>query len=44
MLSDTKELFASAEAWANTTIKQKEDLTMCVHVMEEWERAVEELE
>jgi hypothetical protein len=28
MLSNTKELYASAETWANTTIKQEEELTV----------------
>jgi threonyl-tRNA synthetase len=43
ILSDAKELYATAEAWANTTIKQ-EELVMCIHVLAKREQAVEELE
>jgi hypothetical protein len=32
------------EVLANTTIKQAEDLAMRVRAMDEWERAVDELE
>jgi hypothetical protein len=44
MMSDTKELYASAEAWANTTIKKEEELIVGVRAVVEQERAVEELE
>jgi hypothetical protein len=44
MLSDAKELYASTEAWANTTIKQEEELAMRICTVAEWQRAVEELE
>jgi hypothetical protein len=44
MLSDAKELYASAEARANTTIKKEEELIVGVHAVVEQERAVEELE
>jgi hypothetical protein len=41
MLSNTKELYASAETWANTTIKQEEELTVCIWMVVERERVVE---
>jgi hypothetical protein len=44
MLVEVKELYASAEARANGTIKQAEELAMCVRPIEEWEQAVDELE
>jgi hypothetical protein len=44
MLADAKELYDSAEARANSTIKQEEELVAHVHVVEERERAVDELE
>jgi hypothetical protein len=39
-----QELYASVEAWANTVIKQEEDLAVHVDVINEWSQAVEELE
>jgi hypothetical protein len=44
MLAEAKELYASAEAQANDTIKQAEELTVRVHAIEEWEWAVDEME
>jgi hypothetical protein len=44
MLADAKELYASAEARANSTIKQEDELATHVRVVEERERAVDELE
>jgi hypothetical protein len=44
MLVVAKELYASAEALANGTIKQVEELAVHVHVIEEREQAVDELE
>jgi ATP phosphoribosyltransferase len=44
MLADTKELYASTEAPANTTIKQEEVLAVRVRAVVERERAVDELE
>jgi hypothetical protein len=43
-LAEAKELCASAEARANGTIKQTEELVVCVRVVEEREQAVDELE
>jgi hypothetical protein len=42
-LADAQELYASAEARANTVIKQKEDLTTRVRAINERAHAVEEL-
>jgi hypothetical protein len=44
MLAEAKELYTSAEAWANDTIKQAEELVVRVNAIEEWEQAVDELE
>jgi hypothetical protein len=44
MLAKAKELYTSAEARANGTIKQAEKLAMHVRVIEEREQAVDELE
>jgi hypothetical protein len=44
MLVDSKELYASAEAQANITIKQQEELATRIHAVEEREQAVDELE
>jgi uncharacterized protein (DUF3084 family) len=44
MLADAKELYSSAEARANTVIKQEEDLTVRVCVVAEREKMVVELE
>jgi hypothetical protein len=44
MLAEAKELHASAEARANGTMKQAEELAMRVHAVEEWEQVVDELE
>jgi hypothetical protein len=44
MLAEAKELYASAEAQANNTIKQVEELVVHVRTVEERERAVGELE
>jgi hypothetical protein len=44
MLVEAKELYTSAEAPANGTIKQAEELVVRVHAVEEWERVVDELE
>jgi hypothetical protein len=44
MLADAKELYASTEARANSTIKQEEELAARVRAVEERERAVDELE
>jgi Skp family chaperone for outer membrane proteins len=44
MLADAKELYASTESRANSTIKQEEELVVRVHVVIEWERMVDELE
>jgi DNA polymerase III alpha subunit len=44
MLAEAKELYASAKARANNTIKQAEELVVCVRVIEEQEHAVDELE
>jgi hypothetical protein len=43
-LAEAKELCASAEARANGTIKQTEELVVCVRVVEEREQAVDEIE
>jgi hypothetical protein len=43
-LAEAKELYASAEARANGTIKQAEELVVRVRAIEEWEQAVDELE
>jgi hypothetical protein len=37
MLAGAKELYASIEAWANTVIKQEEDLIVSVHAVSEGE-------
>jgi hypothetical protein len=44
MLAEPKELYISAEARANGTIKQAEELVVRVHAVEERERVVDELE
>jgi hypothetical protein len=44
VLSDTKDLYASAEARANTTIEQEQELVVCIHAVVEREQVVEELE
>jgi hypothetical protein len=44
MLAEAKELYASAEARANNTIKQAEELSVRVRAVEEREQAVDELE
>jgi hypothetical protein len=44
MLSEAKELYASAEAQANTTIKQEEELVMRICTVAERQWAMEELE
>jgi hypothetical protein len=44
MLADGMEMYASAEAQANSTIKQEEELGTHVHVVVEREGAVDELE
>jgi hypothetical protein len=44
MLADTKELYASAEAQANSTIKQEEELATHVRAIVERERVVDEQE
>jgi hypothetical protein len=44
MLANTKELYASTEAPANTTIKQEEVLAVRVRAVVEREQAVDELE
>jgi Skp family chaperone for outer membrane proteins len=44
MLAEAKELYVSAKARANNTIKQAEELVVRVRAVEEWERAVDELE
>jgi hypothetical protein len=44
MLVEAKELYASAEDRANDTIKLVKELVVRVHVIEEWECAVDELE
>jgi hypothetical protein len=44
MLADTKELYASAEARANTLIKREEDLTTRVRTIDERSQASEQLE
>jgi hypothetical protein len=44
MLVEAKELYASAEARANDTIKQAEELVVRVRAIEEREHAVDELE
>jgi hypothetical protein len=43
MLADAKELYASAEARANSTIKQEEELAARVRAIEQQERVVNEL-
>jgi hypothetical protein len=43
-LVDAKELYASAEIRANSTIKQAEELVVHVHAVEEQEWVVDELE
>jgi hypothetical protein len=44
MLAEAKELYTSAKARANGTIKQTVELTVCVCVVEEREHTVDELE
>jgi hypothetical protein len=44
MLAEAKELYASAEARANSKIKQAEELAMRICAIEEREQAVDELE
>jgi hypothetical protein len=44
MLADTKELYASTEARANSTIMQEEELVARICAIVERERAVDELE
>jgi hypothetical protein len=44
ILAEAKELHALAEARANGTIKQAEELSMRVRAIEEQEQAVDELE
>jgi hypothetical protein len=44
MLGEAKELYTSAEAQANDTIKQAEELVVRVRAVEEREQAVDELE
>jgi hypothetical protein len=44
IMSDGKVLYASTKAWADTTIKREEELTVRIHAVDEWERVVEELE
>jgi hypothetical protein len=44
ILSDAKELYATAEAWANTTIKQEEELAVHIRAVAKWVQVVEELE
>jgi hypothetical protein len=44
MLADVKSLYAEAEARANTTIKQEEDLNAHLLIVSERERAVVEKE
>jgi hypothetical protein len=44
MLADAKELYASAEARANSTIKQEEELVARVHAIVERQQVVDELE
>jgi hypothetical protein len=44
ILSDAKELYTTVEAWANTTIKQEEELIVHIHAVSEREQVVEELE
>jgi hypothetical protein len=44
VLSDAKDIYTTAEAQVDTSIKQEEELVMHVHVMAEQEQAVEELE
>jgi hypothetical protein len=44
MLVEAKELYASAEARANNTIEQEEELAVRVRAVEEWEWVVDELE
>jgi hypothetical protein len=42
--AEAKELYASAEAWANGTINQAEELIVRVRAIEKRDRAVDELE
>jgi hypothetical protein len=44
MLVEAKELYASAEARSNSTIKQAKELAVCVRAVEEQDWAVDELE
>jgi hypothetical protein len=44
MMSGAKELYASVDTRANTTIKQEEELVVHIRTVVERERAVEELE
>jgi hypothetical protein len=44
MLANAKELYASAEARANSTIKQEEELVARVRAIVEREQAMDELE
>jgi hypothetical protein len=43
-LAEAKELYASAEARANGTIKQAEELVVRVHAIKERGQAVDEME
>jgi hypothetical protein len=43
-LAEAKELYASAEARANGTIKQAEELVVRVHAIKERGKAVDEME
>jgi hypothetical protein len=51
LTAGTRELYAAAEAYANTTIKQEEDLNTCTivvgqrePVVVEWEQELQEKE
>jgi hypothetical protein len=44
ILSNVKELYVTAEAWANTTIKQQEELVVCICAVVERQQVVEKLE
>jgi hypothetical protein len=41
VLSDAKELYAAAEARADTTIKQEEELVVRIRAVAEWDQTVE---
>jgi hypothetical protein len=43
-LAGAQELYALAEAWAGTVIKQEEDLAVCKRQVNQWAWEVEELE